>query len=197
MPSAFPHLAQLERAARLCSLQPSRPVSILVLCSQRRAEDRLRMPAAFDVLHRRAPHHGWAAYCTEPPSHHLLQHPASVLLFTDISSDASDLPSGLPPLSTPATRTSSWTANPGEPPSFPTPQISLPHHPGPPSPLLASPRRWHHLDGRAAASLAWPRAIARHAPLFCVGFLAQCKAGPLSWARLKANGRSGPRSAIS
>jgi hypothetical protein len=213
-PSAFPHRAQLERAARLCSLQPPRPMShrlkppalspgsvsnraVLVLCSQRRAEERPGTPAAFDVLHRQASHHGRAASGTEPPGCHLLQHPAGVLLLTDISSGASDLPSGLPPLSTPAGHTLPWTANLGEPPSFPTPQISPSRRPGPPSPLLASPHRRHRLDGRAAASLAWPCAMARRAPLFHVGFLAQCKAGPLSWARLKANDRSGPCSAIS
>jgi hypothetical protein len=168
-----------------------------VLWWHRRAEDCLGTPAAFDVLHRRAPHHGRAASGTEPPGHHLLQHPASVLLLTDISSSASDLPSGLPPLSTPAAYTPPWTANPGEPPSIPSPQISLSCRPGPPSVLLTSPHRRHHLDGRPAASLAWPRAMARHAPLFHIGVSAQCKDGPISWARLKANGKSSSRSAIS
>jgi hypothetical protein len=168
-----------------------------MLYSQRRAEDRPGTPTAFNILHRRAPHYGWATSGTEPLGHHLLQHPAGVLLLTDISSSTSDLPSGLSPLSTPAARTPPWTANPGEPPSFPTPQISPPRRPGPPSPLLTSPHRRHRLDGWATASLAWLHAMVRHAPLFHVGFSAQCKADPLSWARLKANGRPGPCSAIS
>jgi hypothetical protein len=171
--------------------------AILVLCSQRRAEDRSGTLAAFDVLHRQAPHHRRATSGTKPTHRHLLQHPINVLLLTDISSGTSDLPSGLPPLSTSAACTPPWTANPGEPPSFPTPQISPPRHPGPPSPLLTSPRHRHHLDSWAAASLAWPHAMARRAPIFRVGFSAQCKADPLSWARLKANGRSDPSSAIS
>jgi hypothetical protein len=41
---------------------------VLVLCSQRRAEDHLGTPAAFDVLHRRAPHHRRAASGTESPA---------------------------------------------------------------------------------------------------------------------------------
>jgi hypothetical protein len=171
--------------------------AVLVLCSQHLAEDRLGMPTTFDVLHRRAPQHGRAASRTESPGRHLLQHPAGVLLLTDISSDASDLPSGLPPLSTLAARTPPWTANLGESPSVPTPQISPPHCPGPPSPLLVSLRRRHRLNDRAVASPAWPHAMGKRAPLFHVGFLAQCKAGPLSWTRLKANGKSGPRNVIS
>jgi hypothetical protein len=216
-PSAFPHRALLECAARLCSVQPPRPVSRrlkppasspscalqhLQLCRPRalfvaRAEDRLGTPAAFDVLHCQAPHHGRAASSTEPPGRHLLQHPAGVLRLTDISSDANDFPSGLPSLSTPDARTLPWTAIPGEPPSIPSPQISPLCRPGPPSPLLVNPRRRHHLDGRPAASLAWPRAMARRAPLFHIGVSAQCKDGPISWARLKANGKSSSRSAIS
>jgi hypothetical protein len=77
---------------------------VFVLCSQRRAEDRLGTPAAFDVLHRWAPHHRRNASGTESPSCHLLQHPAGVLLLTTISSDASGLPSGVSLLSTPAAR---------------------------------------------------------------------------------------------
>jgi hypothetical protein len=73
---------------------------VLVLCSQRRVEDRSGTPAAFNVLHRRARHHERATSSTEPPDRHLLQHPVGILFLTDISSDASDLPSGLPPLNT-------------------------------------------------------------------------------------------------
>jgi hypothetical protein len=125
-----------------------------VLCSQHRAKDRSGTPATFDDLHRRSPHHGQAASGTEPPCRHLLQHLVGVLLLTDISSGASDLPSDLPPLSTPAARTPPWTANPSEPPSFPTPKsvcrtalVLL----APSSPILACR---HHMDSQAAASLA-------------------------------------------
>jgi hypothetical protein len=140
-----------------------------MLYLQHRAKDRPRTPATFDILHRQAPHHGRAASSTESPGCHLLQHPAGVLLLTDISSDASGLPSGLPPLNTPAARTPPWTANPSEPPSFPTHQISPPRYSGPPSPLLASPRCRHRLDGRAAASLAWPHAMGSELPYFAHG----------------------------
>jgi hypothetical protein len=159
--------------------------AVLVLCSQRRAEDLPGTPAAFDVLHRRASHHGRAASGTKSPGRHILQHPTGVRLLTDISSYASDLPSGLPPLSTLVARTTSWTTNLGEPPSFPTPPppISLLHCSGPPSPLLISHRRRHRLDDRAAATPTWLCAMATRAPLFHVGFLAQCKAVPLGWAR--------------
>jgi hypothetical protein len=140
-----------------------------MLCSQRPGKDRPGMLAAFDILHGRAPHHGRAASGTESPDRHLLQHPAGVLLLTDISPDASGLPSRLPPLSTPTARTPPRTANPGEPPSFPTPQISPPHYSSPPSPLLASPRRRHCLDGRAADSPAWPCTMGSELPYFAHG----------------------------
>jgi hypothetical protein len=139
------------------------------------------MPAAFDVLHRRAPHHRSATSSTEPPRCHLLHHPVGVLLLTDNSFGASDLPSGLPPLSTSATCTPPWIANPGEPPSFPTPQISPSHRPSPPSPLLASPRRRHHLDGRAIASwrghAPWPGML----PCFMLDFRPSAMSAHLVW----------------
>jgi hypothetical protein len=141
-----------------------------MLCSERRGEDHQRTPAAFDVLHRQAPHYGRTGRLRHKITlRHLLQLPTGVLLLTNISSDASGLPSGLPPLSTPVARRPPWTANPGEPPSFLTPQISPPRYSGPPSPLLTSPRCWHHLDNRAAASPAWSRAMGSELPYFAHG----------------------------
>jgi hypothetical protein len=118
---------------------------VLMLCSQHRAKDRSGTPAAFDALHCRAPHHGRAASGTESPGRHLLQHSTGILLLTDISSGASDLPSGLPPLSTPAACTPPWTTNPGDPPSFPTPKLVC--HAAlvllaPSSPVLAAGIAW-------------------------------------------------------
>jgi hypothetical protein len=66
----------------------------------------------------------------------------------------------------------SWTANPGETPPFPTPQIGPLPRPGPPSPLHTNPHRRHRLDGQTAPprpSIA--TAMAKTIPCFGMGLM--------------------------
>jgi hypothetical protein len=74
-----------------------------------------------------------------------------------------------------------WTANPGEPPPFPTPQIGPLRHPGPPSPstpILTADIAWTAGPPRPGVATAMAKTI----PCFRMGLMPEL-AVLVSWAR--------------